>query len=111
VNALALAAAEAALSDDDYLKRSIEANEAGMQQLTAGFKARGLDYIPSAGNFVSVDVARESMSVFNALLKEGVIVRPVANYGMPTHLRVTVGTGDENDRFLTALDTVLASPA
>jgi len=51
------------------------------------------------------------MPVFNALLKEGVIVRPVANYGMPTHLRVTVGTKDENDRFLAALDTVLVSPA
>lgn len=111
VNALALAAAEAVLSDGDYLKRSIEVNQTGMQQLTAGFEARGLDYIPSVGNFVSVDVARESMPVFNALLKEGVIVRPVANYGMPTHLRVTVGTRDENDRFLAALDTVLASPA
>lgn len=111
VNALALAAAEAALSDSNYLTRSIEMNLAGMQQLTAGFEARGLDYIPSVGNFISVDVARESMPVFNALLKEGVIVRPVANYGMPTHLRVTVGTKDENDRFLAALDTVLVSPA
>lgn len=108
VNSLALAAAEAALSDTDHLKQSIELNAKGMKQLCSSFKSKGLDYIPSVGNFVSVDIGRETGPVFQALLHEGVIVRPVANYGMPTHLRVTVGTEEENSRFLVALDKVLA---
>jgi histidinol-phosphate aminotransferase len=108
VNNVALAAAVAALGDEDHLTRSLEMNAAGMRQLEAGFTRLGLPYIPSVGNFVCVDVGRPAAPVYDALLREGVIVRPVANYGMPDHLRVTVGRPEENARFLTALERVLA---
>lgn len=109
VNNLAMAAAVAALDDAEHLQASVEMNAAGLKQLCAAFKEMGLEYIPSVGNFVSVDVAREAGPVYQALLHEGVIVRPVANYGMPTHLRVTVGRPEENERFITALQKVLAA--
>jgi histidinol-phosphate aminotransferase len=67
----------------------------------------GLGYIPSAGNFISVDVARDAMPIYEALLKQGVIVRPVANYAMPNHLRISIGTELENTIFLDALVSVL----
>ncbi len=108
VNSVALVAATAALDDEEHLKRSVKMNADGLRQIEAGCKAAGLDYIPSVGNFISIDVGRESGPVYEALLREGIIVRPVANYGMPNHLRVTVGTAEENERFLTALNKVLA---
>jgi histidinol-phosphate aminotransferase len=106
-NALALAAATAALSDKEHLRRTVELNRAGLAQLAEGFAARGLAYIPSVGNFITVDLGRPAGPVYEALLREGVIVRPVANYGMPEHLRVTVGTAEQNGIFLAALDRVL----
>ncbi|MGM0593260.1 MAG: histidinol-phosphate transaminase [Pseudomonadota bacterium] len=109
VNSVALAAAAAALDDTEHLERSVRMNADGLKQLVAGFEPMGLEYIPSVGNFICVDVAREAGPVYEALLHEGVIVRPVANYGMPNHLRVTVGTAEENERFLTALGKVLAA--
>ncbi|NIR28808.1 MAG: histidinol-phosphate transaminase [Gammaproteobacteria bacterium] len=108
VNSVALAAAAGALEDDEHLSRSVAVNKSGMAQLTEAFDAMGLDYIPSAGNFVSVNVGRRGSQVFEALLKRGVIVRPVDNYGMPEHLRVTVGLEQENVRFLEALAKVLS---
>lgn len=108
VNSLALAAACAALTDTEYLQRSRELNSAGMQQLEAGFTELGLQWIPSKGNFIAVDVGRDAGPVFQGLLREGVIVRPVAGYGMPNHLRVTIGLAEENSRFLEALRQVLA---
>jgi histidinol-phosphate aminotransferase len=68
----------------------------------------GLDFIPSVGNFVCIDVGDNAAAVYDALLHEGVIVRPVANYGMPRHLRVTLGLAEENARFLAALAKVLS---
>ncbi|APC21868.1 histidinol-phosphate transaminase [Pseudomonas protegens] len=108
VNSLALAAACAALEDVDYLAESRRLNEAGMQQLEAGFRDLGLSWIPSKGNFIAVDLGREAAPIFQGLLREGVIVRPVANYGMPNHLRITIGLPAENTRFLEALAKVLA---
>lgn len=108
VNSLAQTAALAALEDTDHLARSLACNRDGMAQLTSAFNAMGLAYIPSAGNFVCVDVARDAAAIYDALLYEGVIVRPVANYGMPQHLRVTVGLAEENERFIKALEKVLA---
>ncbi|MBE0510960.1 MAG: histidinol-phosphate transaminase [Chromatiales bacterium] len=107
VNNLALAAATAALADEAHLSASVALNARGLQQLGEGFVAMGLDYIPSAGNFISVDLKRPAAPLYQALLREGVIVRPVANYGMPEHLRVTVGTEAQNQRFLEALARVL----
>lgn len=106
-NMLALAAAEAALDDESYIRRTIDLNTAGMQQLTTAFQAMELSWIPSSGNFVAVDVKREALPVYNSLLQEGVIVRPVANYQMPNHLRVSIGTEYENQRFIEALSKVL----
>jgi histidinol-phosphate aminotransferase len=108
VNSVALAAAAAALDDAEHLRRSVQLNAEGLVQLTDGFKSMGLDYIPSVGNFISVDVGRPAAPLYEALLHEAVIVRPVANYGMPNYLRVTVGTREENARFLQALQNVLA---
>jgi len=107
VSFLGLAAATAALSDEEHLRRTVELNRAGLEQLAGAFAARGLPHIPSVGNFVTVDMGRPAAPVYDALLREGVIVRPVANYGLPTHLRVSVGTAEQNLVFLSALDRVL----
>lgn len=106
-NMLALAAAEAALGDAEYLAETLAVNNAGMAQLTDAFNSLGLEWIPSAGNFVSVDVKQNALPIYQALLKKGVIVRPVANYEMPSHLRVSIGTERENRIFITALSEVL----
>ena len=111
VNSLALAAAVAALEDDEHLARSVAVNEEGMQQLRAGFDAMGIGYIPSVGNFLCFQVpgnAGDAGRVYTDLLHEGVIVRPVGGYGLPGHLRVTAGLEDENTFFLQALAKVLA---
>ncbi len=108
VNALAMAAAQAALDDQEFVQESRQLNKQGMATLLAGFDSLGLEHIPSLGNFVSVDVGRPARPIYEALLRRGVIVRPVAEYGLPSHLRVTVGLPDENQRFLEALRAVLS---
>ena len=107
-NMLALAAAEAALMDRGYLANTIAVNNQGMQQLTQAFASLGLSWIPSAANFVSVDLKRDAMPVYEALLKKGVIVRPVGVYEMPEFLRISIGTGQENEFFINALKDVLS---
>jgi len=107
VNSVAQAAAVAALDDIEYLQQSIRRNREGMEQLVAGFRKLDLATIESAGNFVAVHTGR-GLERYEALLQKGVIVRPVANYGMPDHLRVSVGRADENARLLEALEQVLA---
>ena len=107
VNSVALAAATAALADTAHVTRAFDNNRQGMRQLTEAFTALKLRFIPSAGNFVCVDFGRPAASLYERLLREGVIVRPVANYGMPNHLRVTVGLPEENERFIKALEKVM----
>ncbi len=107
VNALALAAAEAALADREFVLTSRAMNARGKAFLARGLDALGLDWIPSAGNFLAVAVP-DAAGTYDALLREGVIVRPVAEYGLPGHLRVSVGLPQENERFLAALERVLA---
>lgn len=107
VDSFAQAAALAALQDQDYLRRSVEVNEQGMRQLIAGIERFGLEYIPSSGNFLTIDLGRDAGPVDQALLRLGVVTRPVANYGLPNHLRVSIGLADENSRFLAALEQVL----
>jgi histidinol-phosphate aminotransferase len=102
VNSLALAAAEIALQDDDYVVKSRLTNQQGLAQLIKGFNELKLSYIESVGNFICVKVGH-SATVYQALLKQGVIVRPVTNYEMPEYLRVSVGTQKENAIFLAAL--------
>jgi len=106
VNSLALAAATASLSDDAYLQRSITVNDEGMAQLTSAFERLGYDYIPSCGNFVCFDTKRQGLDVYQEMLQQGVIVRPVSNYGMPNHLRVSVGLAEENARFIEVLESL-----
>ncbi len=106
VNSIAQAAAVASLADDDFVARSYAANQAGMAQLTQGLRKLGLEYIPSYGNFVSFKV-KNAAQVNHELLKNGVIVRPVANYEMPDYLRVSVGLFSENAKFLQALEKIL----
>ncbi|GGO82661.1 histidinol-phosphate aminotransferase 2 [Marinobacterium nitratireducens] len=107
VSVPALAAAEAVLDDHDYLARTRDCNSAGMAQLTEGLRRLGLDFIPSAGNFVAFDCGRPAAPVYQQLLERGVILRPVANYAMPNHLRATIGLAAENERCLEALAEVL----
>jgi histidinol-phosphate aminotransferase len=110
VNALALVGALAALDDDEHVRRTLETNRAGMAQLADGFRRLGLEHVPSAANFVLVRVG-QGARVYEALLRRGVIVRPMDVYGFPAHVRVTIGLPDENTRFLDALTTVLSAGA
>ncbi len=112
VNNLALVAAAAALGDEAFVRESRALNLAGMAQLTAGFARLALAWIPSYGNFVSVEIPRaggqaRAGEVFQSLLRQGVIVRPVTGYELPDHLRVTIGLATENERFLAALAAAL----
>ena len=109
VNSLAMAAALAALDDNDYLEHSRQVNQAGMQQLRDSLAKMGLRCLPSVANFVCVDLGqdRSGMAIFNALLPHGVIVRPIANYGLPHFIRITIGTEQENNKLLQALQAVL----
>jgi histidinol-phosphate aminotransferase len=110
VNSLAQAAAIAALGDSAFLQKSAEVNAAGYAQLTQAFKAMDLEYVPSCGNFVMVRVGSDDGAgarINLALLKQGIIVRPVGNYGLPQWLRVTIGLPHENDAFIAALKKAL----
>lgn len=108
VNSVAQAAAAASLADDNFVEQSYALNQAGMLQLTQAFDRLGLAYIPSFGNFVSVRVDNAG-DVYRRLLENGVIVRPVANYGMPDYLRVSIGLFSENARFLQVLEHILSN--
>jgi histidinol-phosphate aminotransferase len=111
VNSLAQAAAIAALNDREFLQRSAELNRAGYLQLTQAFDAMGLEYVPSFGNFVLVKVGADDAAgarVNLALLKQGVIVRPVGNYGLPQWLRISIGLPEENATCIDALKKALS---
>ncbi len=107
VNSLALAAATAALTDEHHLERSVTLNRSGMEQLMDGLRQLGLTVIPSLGNFLCFDTGQPAQPIYQGLLQQGVIVRPVANYGLPNHLRVTIGLPQENQLFLERLEQVL----
>jgi len=104
-NTVAQVAALAAWDDHEHVRKSVEMNRAGLSQLYTGLEKRGLKYIPSFANFVLVELGRPARETTAALLKQGVIVRPA--WGCPTCMRVSVGTHDQNERFLSALDHVL----
>jgi len=103
VNSLALVAAAAALDDMEFVARSYAENLRGMKQLEEGARGLRLEFIPSYGNFITIRVGKAG-EVYKRLLRRGVIVRPVGGgYGLPEHVRVTVGTAEENDKFLRSL--------
>ena len=106
VNSVALAAAAAVLEDEPYLQRSREMNRSGLQRLQTAFERMGLEYVPSSGNFVLVRVG-DAAAVNESLLRAGIIVRPVANYGLPEWLRISVGLPEENEAFLQAFERAM----
>ena len=107
VNAIAAAAAVAALDDEEFVTKCRRENRAGLAQLGAGFTQGGLEFVPAQGNFILVKVG-DGVAIFDALQRQGVITRPVKGYGLPEWLRVTVGTQAQNERLLKALAGVLA---
>ena len=106
-NSLALVAADVALQDTDYIKNSIKLNQSGMSQLIQAFDDMGLEYIPSKGNFLCVNFEQPVVKIYESLLKEGVIVRPILDYDMPNHLRVTIGIESENNKFIKGLKKIM----
>ena len=114
VNNLALAAAAAALLDNAFVHKSYELNRKGMQDLEQAFRRLDLEWIASCANFVSVRIPHRggkpaAGAVYEQLLRRAVIVRSLAGYEMPDHLRVTVGLPEENERFVHALEQALAA--
>ena len=107
VNAMALAAGLIALDDPAHVAQGVAVNRQGLRDLNAGLAELSLAVIPSVGNFVCFDLAQDALPIYQALLTEGVIVRPIGVYGLPHHLRVSVGTPEENRIFLEALGRVL----
>jgi histidinol-phosphate aminotransferase len=109
VNSLAQAAALAALEDESHILECVRMIEAGRHYLYDEFKALGLKYVPARANFILVDVGRSAVDIYQKLLLQGVIVRPMTSFGMESALRVTVGTPEENRRLIKALRMVLGS--
>jgi histidinol-phosphate aminotransferase len=106
-NILAQAAAVASLDDDAHVIESVAMNNAGKTFLQKAFKDMDLYFLPTMGNFISVNVKQDGLTVYQKLLQQGVIVRPVANYDMPEYLRITIGTQPQNERFIEALEQCL----
>jgi histidinol-phosphate aminotransferase len=106
-NLLAQEAALASLDDNIHLTQSVSLNNAGKEYLQQSLDEMGLKYLPTMGNFIAINIEKEGMPVYDRLLKKGVIVRPVANYNMPDYLRVTIGTAEQNQRFVKTLSEVL----
>jgi histidinol-phosphate aminotransferase len=107
-SALAQAGALAALDDQEHVRRSLEMNHAGLAQLSRGLEELGVSFLPSVANFILADVG-DGKSVSDALLQLGVVVRPMAWMGIPQSIRVTVGTAEENRKFLAALAKALSA--
>ncbi len=110
VNSLAQVGATAALGDLEHLEASRKVTIEGKRQIYQAFDEMNLCYVPTSTNFILVDIGREARGVFKALLKKGVIVRSAHGFGLPTHIRVTIGTREENEVFLGALKEVLGQP-
>jgi histidinol-phosphate aminotransferase len=105
----ALAAAAAALDDQGHLEGTLALNRSGIERLRAGLASLGIGVPESAGNFVLADFGRPAAAINEALLRQGVIVRPVGNYGLPNHLRISTGTAEQNERLLSAMAAALAA--
>ena len=106
-SSIAQAAATAALDDHEHVKRSRDVNREGLRYLIDELGKLGMNHTPTYTNFILIDLGKDPMPLYNALLREGVIVRPVGGYGLKTHLRVTIGLPEENERFVRAMKKVL----
>lgn len=104
VNSLALAAATAAIDDHDFIQRSRSVNQAGLENLNRELPAMGFRVYPSAGNFALVDMGGSAEDWYQALLRAGLITRRVANYGLPNHLRISIGTPEQMERLVQTID-------
>ena len=111
VSVPALAAAAAAIDDHEHLEQTIALNRTGIVRLREGLARLGVGAPPSAGNFVLADVGRAARPIDQALLREGVIVRPLENYGLPNHLRISTGTAEQVERLLAAMAIAIAATA
>jgi len=107
-NMLAQVAAIASLDDIDHVNKSVSMNTAGKIFLERSFNEMGLKYLPTMGNFISVNVRQNGVELYQKMLQHGVIVRPVANYAMPEYLRITIGTQQQNERFVETLKSCLS---
>ncbi len=107
VNLIAQAAALAALTDTEHIQKSREVNLQGKRYLYCAFKELGLSYLPTQGNFILIDCGRDAAPIAQKLLRSGVIVCPVKGYGLPQHLRITIGTPAQNERLIAALHQAL----
>ncbi|WP_301099477.1 histidinol-phosphate transaminase [Otariodibacter sp.] len=106
-NSLALTAAVAVLQDDQFIQKVAENNRVEMARYEQFFKDNNLEYISSKGNFITVNLKQPALPIFEKLLREGVIVRPIAGYGLPNHLRISIGLPEENTKLFNALLQVL----
>jgi histidinol-phosphate aminotransferase len=106
-NSVAQAAARAAIEDGEHVKKSRDVNREGLKYLKDELGKLGIRYVPTYTNFILIDLGKDPIPLYGALLKEGVIVRPVGGYGLKTHLRVTVGLPEENERFVNAIKKVI----
>jgi histidinol-phosphate aminotransferase len=107
VTSLAQVAAIAGLDDEQHVRQTLEVNTAGIEYLEREFKRIGIGFVPSNANFILAEVG-DASSVFNELLQQGVIVRPMDGYGLARHVRISVGREHENRRLISALEDVLA---
>ena len=107
VNTISLLAATAALDDKVHLKQCVDTNTEGLAFWRSACESRNLEYIPTVGNFITIDFKQNAMPIYDALLHEAVIVRPIANYGLPNHLRISISTEEDNQKCLNALDKVM----
>ncbi|MDN5848098.1 MAG: histidinol-phosphate transaminase [Nitrococcus sp.] len=108
VNSIAQAAAAAALADSGHVARAVELNNRERERLSGDLHGLGLRVLPSAGNFLCVEVGSQAAAVNESLLREGIIVRPLVSYALPRFLRVSLGTTEENDRFTAVLREIHA---
>ncbi len=108
VSVPALAAAEAALDDSEHLDATVRLNRSSIERLRGGLSGLGVSAPPSAGNFVLAGLGRPAAPGDRHLLGEGVIARPLLNYGLPEHLRISTGTAEQNERLLAAMAAALA---
>ena len=108
-NAVAQAAARAAITDTEYVKESQMLNEQGKVFLYNAFDDLGLRYIKTEGNFIMVFVNQPGADMAEAMMKKGVIVRAMTSYGYPDAIRVTIGKQKENERFLQALSSIIST--
>ncbi len=109
VNSYGLAAAAKALSDDSFVQASVHANNAGMKQLISVAEELELAFIPSHGNFLTIQFKQTGAEIYTKLLERGIIVRPLGGYGLHNHLRVSIGLERENERFCLALKSIMST--